>query len=248
MGNRRTEDSSTRQSLQVAKIAAMSKLAAGVAHEINNPCGVLLMKLKFLLSIAEQEHLSARAIATLEVAIQQTERIETIVESLVHFSRPLQGMPGPVDVNEAIQAAITQLQLPATVTVRQNLADPLPVVVADPAQMQQVFAHIMDNAVDAMPDGGHLMILSRREVDADQVVIEIDDTGPGIPVDFVDRIFDPFFTTKAVGSETGLGLAVSHGIIQRAGGRIDVESERGKGTRVRVIVPAKELLMSSCST
>jgi len=239
MGNRRTEDSSTRQSLQVAKIAAMSKLAAGVAHEINNPCGVLLMKLKFLLSIAEQEHLSARAIATLEVAIQQTERIETIVESLVHFSRPLQGMPGPVDVNEAIQAAITQLQLPATVTVRQNLADPLPVVVADPAQMQQVFAHIMDNAVDAMPDGGHLMILSRREVD---------DTGPGIPVDFVDRIFDPFFTTKAVGSGTGLGLAVSHGIIQRAGGRIDVESERGKGTRVRVIVPAKELLMSSCST
>jgi signal transduction histidine kinase len=234
--------------LQVAKIAAMSKLAAGVAHEINNPCGVLLMKLKFLLSIAEQEHLSARAIATLEVAIQQTERIETIVESLVHFSRPLQGMPGPVDVNEAIQAAITQLQLPATVTVRQNLADPLPVVVADPAQMQQVFAHIMDNAVDAMPDGGHLMILSRREVDADQVVIEIDDTGPGIPVDFVDRIFDPFFTTKAVGSGTGLGLAVSHGIIQRAGGRIDVESERGKGTRVRVIVPAKELLMSSCST
>lgn len=226
----------------------MSKLAAGVAHEINNPCGVLLMKLKFLLSIAEQEHLSARAIATLEVAIQQTERIETIVESLVHFSRPLQGMPGPVDVNEAIQAAITQLQLPATVTVRQNLADPLPVVVADPAQMQQVFAHIMDNAVDAMPDGGHLMILSRREVDADQVVIEIDDTGPGIPVDFVDRIFDPFFTTKAVGSGTGLGLAVSHGIIQRAGGRIDVESERGKGTRVRVIVPAKELLMSSCST
>jgi len=217
----------------------MSKLAAGVAHEINNPCGVLLMKLKFLLSIAEQEHLSARAIATLEVAIQQTERIETIVESLVHFSRPLQGMPGPVDVNEAIQAAITQLQLPATVTVRQNLADPLPVVVADPAQMQQVFAHIMDNAVDAMPDGGHLMILSRREVD---------DTGPGIPVDFVDRIFDPFFTTKAVGSGTGLGLAVSHGIIQRAGGRIDVESERGKGTRVRVIVPAKELLMSSCST
>ena len=226
----------------------MSKLAAGVAHEINNPCGVLLMKLKFLLSIAEQEHLSARAIATLEVAIQQTERIETIVESLVHFSRPLQGMPGPVDVNEAIQAAITQLQLPATVTVRQNLADPLPVVVADPAQMQQVFAHIMDNAVDAMPDGGHLMILSRREVDADQVVIEIDDTGPGIPVDFVDRIFDPFFTTKAVGSGRGLGLAVSHGIIQRAGGRIDVESERGKGTRVRVIVPAKELLMSSCST
>lgn len=168
MSNRRTEDSSTRQSLQVAKIAAMSKLAAGVAHEINNPCGVLLMKLKFLLSIAEQEHLSARAIATLEVAIQQTERIETIVESLVHFSRPLQGMPGPVDVNEAIQAAITQLQLPATVTVRQNLADPLPVVVADPAQMQQVFAHIMDNAVDAMPDGGHLTILSRREVDADQ--------------------------------------------------------------------------------
>jgi len=219
-------------------MAAMSKLAAGVAHEINNPCGVLLMKLKFLLSIAEEERLSSRAIATLDVAIQQTERIETIVESLVHFSRPLQGMPGPVDVNEAIRAAITQLQLPATVTVRQNLADPLPVVVADPAQIQQVFTHIMDNAVDAMPDGGHLTILSRREVDADQVVIEIDDTGSGIPVDFVDRVFDPFFTTKAVGSGTGLGLTISYGIIQRAGGRVEVESERGKGTRVRVIVPA----------
>ena len=219
-------------------MAAMSKLAAGVAHEINNPCCVLLMKLKFLLSIAEEERLSSRAIATLDVAIQQTERIETIVESLVHFSRPLQGMPGPVDVNEAIRAAITQLQLPATVTVRQNLADPLPVVVADPAQIQQVFTHIMDNAVDAMPDGGHLTILSRREVDADQVVIEIDDTGSGIPVDFVDRVFDPFFTTKAVGSGTGLGLTISYGIIQRAGGRVEVESERGKGTRVRVIVPA----------
>ncbi|MBT4097843.1 MAG: hypothetical protein HOM68_07345 [Gemmatimonadetes bacterium] len=238
MSKRSTEDSSTQQGLQVAKMAAMSKLAAGVAHEINNPCGVLLMKLKFLLSIAEEERLSSRAIATLDVAIQQTERIETIVESLVHFSRPLQGMPGPVDVNEAIRAAITQLQLPATVTVRQNLADPLPVVVADPAQIQQVFTHIMDNAVDAMPDGGHLTILSRREVDADQVVIEIDDTGSGIPVDFVDRVFDPFFTTKAVGSGTGLGLTISYGIIQRAGGRVEVESERGKGTRVRVIVPA----------
>ncbi len=234
------DETTTPQSVQAAKMTAMSKLAAGVAHEINNPCGVLLMKLKFLLSIASDEQLSARAIATLEVAVQQTERIETIVESLVRFSRPMNAMPCPVDVSATIGSVIEGLSLPDSIELKRILAEVLPTIVADPAQIEQVFTEIIDNAVGAMPDGGTLTISSRVEHDPTMIQVEITDTGAGIPADFIERIFDPFFTTKSVGQGTGLGLTVSYGIIQRAGGQIEVESERGVGTCVRVVLPAKD--------
>lgn len=244
------------QDEQAAKMAAMSKLAAGVAHEINNPCGVLLMKLKFLLSIADDERLSRRATSTLQVAIEQTERIESIVESLVRFSRPTQSMPRPVHLNEAIEGALAVTPRPDSVSLDRLLEDSLPEVEADPEQLQQVFAAILSNAVDAMPDGGTLTVRSQRRVMAStsedsapateesvvgttQLVVEITDTGSGIPVDFIDRIFDPFFTTKVVGKGTGLGLAISYGIVQRLGGQIDVQSERGVGTQIRVTLPVR---------
>ncbi|MBT3341932.1 MAG: hypothetical protein HN712_07675 [Gemmatimonadetes bacterium] len=224
---------------QAAKMAAMSKLAAGVAHEINNPCGVLLMKLKFLLSIADEEQLSSRAISTLGVAVEQTERIQTIVDSLVRFSRPTQSMPRPVDVNEAIDGALARTDLPASVSLNRTLSEGLPQVVADPEQLQQVIVEVLSNAVDAMPNGGTLTVTSQLLPTAPgELAIQIRDTGGGIPADFIDRIFDPFFTTKAVGKGTGLGLAVSYGAMQRFGGRIEVTSERGVGTLAQIFLPA----------
>ena len=131
------------QDVQAAKMAAMGKLAAGVAHEINNPCGVLLMKLKFLLSIADEEQLSPRAISTLDVAVEQTERIQAIVDSLVRFSRPTQSMLRMVDVNEAIEGALTRTELPVSVLLQQRLSDQLPQVSADADQLQQVIIKVL---------------------------------------------------------------------------------------------------------
>lgn len=226
--------------VQGERMAAMAKLAAGVAHEINNPAGVLLMKLKFLLSIAGPEGLSERAISTLHVAVEQTERIERIVESLLEFSRPSQGAaPHAVQVNDvvsvALQAAADRAQS-ADATLRCEQAAALPAVLADAGELQQVVAHLLDNAIDATESAGTVVVQTR--LTDGMVCIDVSDDGAGIPDDFRERIFDPFFTTKKAGEGTGLGLAISFGIVQKFGGSIHVDSVRRQGTTMTVALPA----------
>ena len=241
-------ESAQAQLLQSEKMAAMGRLAAGVAHEINNPAGVLFMKLNFLHSIAAEETLSERAVSTLQVAIEQTERIHQIVENLLSFSRPAEGVPRSIDVNTTVTAALdlsSRAMTSNAIEFRKELAPSLPPLEADPNELEQVLINLINNAVDAMPEGGTLTLttaLQRNGGDAGpegvgEIVIEVTDTGFGIPPDYLPRIFDPFFTTKRVGEGTGLGLSISYGIVQKLGGALDVTSTRHEGTSMLVRIP-----------
>ena len=256
MVRQRTMELENAQALlvQSEKMAAMGRLAAGVAHEINNPAGVLLLKLKFLHSIAAEEALSERAVSTLQVAIEQTERIHQIVENLLSFSRPAEGLPRSIDVNDTVIAALdlsSRALSSSGIEFRKELAPSLPPVKADPNELEQVLINLINNAVDAMPNGGTLTLTTALRlnggVEADvqthgggQIVIEVADTGSGIPPDYLARIFDPFFTTKRVGEGTGLGLSISYGIVQKLGGAIDVTSARREGTSMLVRIPVSD--------
>ncbi len=228
------------QLIQSEKLAAMGKLAAGVAHEVNNPAGTLLMKLNFLLSIADREKLSLRAVSTLNVAVEQVERIARIVRSLLSFSRQAEGKPAPTEINRAVENALT-LSEPTFSSQKINLCvhleKDLPRVVVDPTELEQVALNLLNNAVDAMPGGGRLSITSSKE--DSWVCLRVEDTGMGIPEADLHRVFDPFFTTKQVGEGTGLGLSVSYGIVEKMGGRIDVESVQGRGTIFTVRLPVQ---------
>lgn len=240
------------QLIQSEKMAAMGKLAAGVAHEVNNPAGVLVMKLKFLLSIAGEESLSNRAISTLQVAVEQTARINQIVENLLSFSRPSSGIPQIVDVNTVAAAAVSlsaSAMSASGLDFRTELhSRPLPVK-ADPNELEQVLINLVNNAVDAMPDGGILTVSTEPSASRsspgqgeegariEDVTIKVGDTGNGIPDDFKELIFDPFFTTKQVGKGTGLGLSISYGIVEKLGGHIEVETVRHRGTTMIVRLP-----------
>ena len=247
----RALDLAQAQLVQSEKMAAMGKLAAGVAHEVNNPAGVLLLKLKFLLSVAEEESLSPRALSTLQVAVEQTVRINQIVENLLSFSRPSSGIPQLVDVNKVASAALSLSTRAMTATgidfQTELFGSPLHVR-ADPTELEQVIINLVSNAVDAMSQGGTLTIRTEPTVErtpveqaagvvTDAVTIKVCDTGAGIPEDFKSLIFDPFFTTKEVGKGTGLGLSVSYGIVEKLGGRIEVETVRHRGTTMIVHLP-----------
>lgn len=223
--------------LQSERMAAMSKLAAGVAHEINNPTGVLLMKLKFLLSVADQEALSERAVSTLQVAVEQTERIEMIVENLLNFSRVSETTPRAVDVNMVGAAAVAQQHVTeAGPKLTWQPGDGSLTVLADAGELQQVFSHLLDNATYAAGSEGQVDV--HTSLKDDRITFVVCDDGQGIPDDFRPRIFDPFFTTRPVGEGTGLGLAIAWGIVQRCGGSIDVHSVRRQGTTMTVNLPA----------
>ncbi len=227
------------QLLQAERMTAMAKLAAGVAHEINNPAGVLMMKLKFLLSIADAEGLSERAVSTLNVAVEQTERIEGIVESLLGFSRPAEVTPRRCDVNQICAAALQPVQRRLQPWGPSLLWQPGPdllLVEADANELERMLIHLVDNAICAAGPEGRVTVTTGT-IDAD-VTLAVADNGPGIPDDFRERIFDPFFTTRPAGEGTGLGLAITYGIVQKFGGCIDVATVRQQGTTMTVRLPA----------
>jgi two-component system NtrC family sensor kinase len=224
--------------VQSEKLASIGQLAAGVAHEINNPIGVILGFTQVLRKRIDADDPIHRPLSLIE---HEGVRCKNIVQDLLDFSRQSKFAPRRLSVIGVIEAAVKLMEHQdnsGLVTVERDYADDLPQVVADENQLQQVFFNIVRNAYQAMPDGGTLRITCASE--EDQVLTTFADSGIGIPEENLRHIFDPFFTTKEVGQGTGLGLSVSYGIVRQHGGTIEASSENGNGATFTVRLPAVE--------
>lgn len=230
------------QMVHTEKLASLGRLAAGVAHELNSPLTGIVTFAHLLLQRTPPERKEDRE--DLEVIIEQAERCSKIIKGLLGFSRAMKTEMVPLNVNSTISKVLDIIRNQAkfhNIKLITDLAPDLPEVVADPSQLEQVYMNLIINAADAMNDRGELRISTRKvNIDGqDFVEIEFTDTGPGIQPEHLGKIFEPFFTTKPVGKGTGLGLAVTLGIVQKHGGRIDVKSTPGVGTSFFVRLPAK---------
>jgi two-component system NtrC family sensor kinase len=230
----RLKEHTQQQIMKSERLATLGQLAAGVAHEINNPLGAILMYAH--LSLEEMEARDDRY-RNLEKMVVEATRCKNIVRGLLDFARQSEPNIEESDANEILRRTLSLLQNQAVfqnVTITTALSASLPGAMMDSSQIQQVFTNIILNAAEAMDGEGELTIASRVASDGEYIEIEFADTGCGIPRENLEKIFDPFFTTKEVGRGTGLGLAVSYGIIARHKGTIEVRSEPDKGTTFTV--------------
>ncbi|MGB7723263.1 MAG: cache domain-containing protein [Bryobacteraceae bacterium] len=222
---------------QSERLASLGMLAAGVAHEINNPLGGILALTGLSVEDMRDDDPNRE---NLEEVIRQTERCRDIVKGLLEFSRQSKSNIQLVDLNKVLEDTlflVTKQALFFNINLVQNLAPDLPLVMADGSQFQQVFMNIIMNGVQAMDERGAITIVSRHLKPEKCVEVAISDTGHGIPPEQIDRIFDPFFTTKASGKGTGLGLSIAYGIVTTHRGTISVRSEVGKGSTFTIRMP-----------
>jgi two-component system NtrC family sensor kinase len=223
---------------QSERLASLGMLAAGVAHEVNNPLGAILALTTLT---AEDLPKGDPNYENLAEVVRQAERCRDIVKGLLQFSRQSKGNLEPVDLNRVLQDTLSLIGKQAmlfNIEVVCNLAPELPPVPADRSQMQQVFLNILMNAVQAMDERGRITIVTRHDTQGTWVEAAISDTGRGILPEQIDRIFDPFFTTKDSGHGTGLGLSIAYGIVTTHRGSISVQSEVAHGTTFVVRLPA----------
>jgi len=223
------------QLIQSEKLASIGQLAAGVAHEINNPLGVMLGFTQVMLKKLPGKDPFRKPLISIE---REGLRCKKIIQGLLDFSRRSTPTLQPLDLNESVEAACKLIEHQITIdNVRliKGFAPNLPGIEGDTNQLQQVFVNLIINAYQAMPQGGDLRITTRTV--GNQVQAIFADAGVGIRPEDLKHIFDPFFTTKEVGKGTGLGLSVSYGIIKSHGGGIEVDSQVGVGTRFVVSLP-----------
>jgi signal transduction histidine kinase len=229
------------------RLASMGRLAAGVGHEINNPLAYVLSNLNFLYKelhrtgAAPSEEDRKELLTAVSDAKEGAERVRVIVQDLKTLSRPDDTQNGRTDLKAVVRAAvkIASHEVRRRAQLVEELGE-LPAVVGNASRLGQVFLNLLINAAQAIPEGqagqNEIRIAARQET-PDLVLIEIRDTGCGIPPENLDRIFDPFFTTKPVGEGTGLGLSLVHSIITTLGGTITVESQVNQGTTFRISLP-----------
>jgi signal transduction histidine kinase len=214
------------------RMAAVGTLAAGVAHEVNNPLSGVLTCIENMRADLENRQTLERYLDLIHDGLK---RIERTVANLLDFSRQRKMFLEPTSINHNLRhvAELVEFQLrKGQVEVRFALDDEEPHIMADHFQMEQLFLNLVLNALQAMPRGGELLLST--QIKDGRVVAEIRDTGEGIPEEIRERIFHPFFTTREVDEGTGLGLAVSDSIVAAHGGTLDVESVVGKGSTFRV--------------
>ena len=230
--SRKRETVQRAQLAHTEKMAAVGTLAAGVAHEVNNPLAGVSACLENLRAHPDDLEMRKRY---LDLIGDGLKRIERTVANLLNFSRQRELKPESTSINHNLLhvAELVGYQLRrANVEVRFDLDDDQAVVMADHFQMEQLFLNLVLNAIEAMPEGGTLVL--RTEVQNGEVIAEVSDSGLGIPAEIRERVFDPFFTTREVGEGTGLGLAVSDSIVAAHGGSMEVDSRVGVGTTFRV--------------
>ncbi len=222
---------------QAEKLASLGQLSAGVAHEINNPLGLILGYTQLILKEAGRD---TQAFEDLKVIEKHTMNCKKIVEDLLQFSRSMETTKKPSDVNDLLSGVLRVLRgnfAKDGVEIEETLAPGLPEVTMDSEKMEQVFMNLLINARQAIQGGGAIRVGTHRTSGPRPVVIRVSDTGCGIAEEIMPRIFDPFYTTKPTGKGTGLGLSVSYGIVQDHGGEIEVESAPGRGAVFTVRLP-----------
>jgi len=240
-----SEQKQQQQSLmRSARLADVGQLAAGVAHEINTPLASVALRAESLLRSTEDPSLRdlpafrnfARYLRTIG---EEVFRCKKIVRALLDFSSQQEPEKKPVDLNNLVNGAAElvghEVRL-RQVRLERHLDNDLPTVPADAGQLRQVLVALLMNALDASSPGGSIRVATSR-IGSGHVVLAVEDDGAGIPREVQDKIWSPFFSTKPFGEATGLGLAISHGIVTAHGGSIELDSEPGRGTRIRVLLP-----------
>jgi len=226
------------QLIQSAKMASLGVMAGGIAHELRNPLGIISASAQLLLECPTDTELAPQCAERIWAA---TQRASLIIENLLKFARPQREQAAGIDLNAALLEILgvleNQLALHKVVLEKQLQTD-LPSIRGNTALLQQVFANLVLNACNAMPQGGTLTVISRAANDH-EVLMHFRDTGCGIPPDHLSKIFDPFFTTMPVGKGIGLGLSICYSIIRQHQGAIEVESQVSKGTTFTVRLPAQ---------
>jgi two-component system NtrC family sensor kinase len=243
----RKKAASDEVAMQSSKMAALGKMAAGIAHEINNPLAVISEKAGWMKDLLVTEDVAgSENFQELADAVNKIEahvvRAKTVTHRLLGFARRMEPMTERVNINEVLDESIEFLKNEAryrNIEIQANYAPDLPLTTTDPAQLQQVFLNIINNGIDAIGKDGMISINTRHLAKNNAMSIEISDNGPGIPKEVVQKIFDPFFTTKEVGKGTGLGLSISYSIMEKLGGRIMVASEEGRGTTFTIYLPVR---------
>ncbi|VBB43217.1 conserved hypothetical protein [uncultured Desulfatiglans sp.] len=238
------------QLVQSDKLAALGKMAAGVAHEINNPLAVILQKTGWMEDLLEEESFRDSANAeefknSIRKIEEHVERARKVVHNMLGYARRMEPRLEDVDVNETLRQTIALLENYARINNIEIAADfspNLPIVASDQSQLQQVFLNLISNAIDAIGKEGRIEVKSRQL--GSEIHVKVADNGPGMPEEIQKRVFDPFFTTKDTGKGTGLGLWVSYGIVEKLGGTIKLQSTVGKGSvftvRLPVVLPEKK--------
>jgi signal transduction histidine kinase len=223
------------QIVRTERLAAIGEIAAKVAHELNNPLTSIHLYNSMLLEEpvegAEQQRLAASV-------MEQVERAKRVVHDILDFSRPQESHPEIASLNGTVEYGLRLIQHVAQasgVAVVEDYAGGLPDVLVDSGQMAQIFTNLATNAIQAMSQGGKLLV--RTGMQGEELYVSFTDTGTGISPADRDRIFEPFFTTKAAGEGTGLGLPVVKGLVSRHHGRVTVDSEPGRGSTFTVWLP-----------
>jgi two-component system NtrC family sensor kinase len=248
---RRTEE--TREAVlaeseHANKLASIGRLAAGIAHEINNPLAIINEKaglMKDILKVTDDYKYRDKFYMNIDSIENAVKRSKAITHRLLGFARRMDVKHEPVQVNTVITEVIDFLSREAAynaIRIEQDLQPGLPRILSDHGQMQQIFLNIVNNAIDAVDKGGLIQITSRQTADK-AVQVDIQDNGPGMPPEILKKVFEPFFTTKKHTEKqgTGLGLSITYGLVKKLGAEIAVSSEVGTGTTFTIIFPEKKV-------
>ncbi|WP_022666424.1 sensor histidine kinase [Desulfospira joergensenii] len=237
-----------KQVVESGKLATIGELAAGIAHEINNPVAIMIEEAGWIEDLMEEEDPDqvknmdeiSRALRQINT---QGRRCKEITHKLLSFARKTDFKLKDVQINDAVREIVSltlQMAKYNNITIQTRLGENIPYIRISPSELQQVILNLINNAIDAMEKTGGIIQIETRLIKNDGLIISIKDNGPGIPKDNLDRIFDPFFTTKPVGKGTGLGLSICYGIIQKMGGEIEVASQVDVGTQFKICLPCPD--------